>query len=352
MAEPLSIDGSYGEGGGQILRTALALAALLGRPVTIDHIRANRPKPGLRPQHLRAVRALAEITAAGLQGDRENSTRLTFMPQKLRGGTFRFDIGTAGACTLLVAAVLPPLLFAPEPSEVVITGGTHVPFSPPYHYFAEVFLPVIAAMGGKVESKLGRWGWYPAGGGEIKLQITPCRRLKAMRLEERGELQSLQLLIGLTNLPAHIAGREEETLQRQLTASGYRLESRLVTPTSAGQGNGLFLKAAFARTVVAFSALGRRGVPAEQVAGEVGHAWLTFVQSRAAVDLHLADQLIPYMALADGDSSLVTEQLSGHLLTNIRVVEQFLPVRFEVDEKELRVQVRGCGHMADGPEIT
>jgi RNA 3'-terminal phosphate cyclase (ATP) len=349
MAEPLYIDGSYGEGGGQILRTALALAAVLGRPVTIDRIRANRPKPGLRPQHLRAVRALAEITAAGLQGDRENSTRLTFTPQKLRGGSFRFDIGTAGACTLLIAAVLPPLLFASDSSEVVLTGGTHVPFSPSYHYFAEVFLPVIAAMGGRVESKLVRWGWYPVGGGEIRLRITPCHHLEAMRLEERGELQALQLLIGLTRLPGHIASREEETLHRQLAASDYRLESRLVTPASAGQGNGLFLKATFARTAAGFSALGRRGLPAEQVAREVGLAWLAFMQSRAAVDLHLADQLVPYMALADGDSSLVTEQLSGHLLTNIRVVEQFLPVRFGVDEKKLRVQVRGCGHMVGRP---
>jgi RNA 3'-terminal phosphate cyclase (ATP) len=344
MAEPLYIDGSYGEGGGQILRTALALAALSRRPVTIDRIRANRPRPGLRPQHLRAVRALAEITAAGVQGDRENATRLTFVPRTLRGGSFRFDIGTAGACTLLMAAVLPPLLFAPEPSEVVITGGTHVPFSPPYHYFAEVFLPVLTAMGAKVESELCRWGWYPAGGGEIRLRITPCRKLRAISLDKRGELRSLALLIALSSLPRHIASREEDTLRLQLAASGHHFESRLINPASEGQGNGLFLRAVFTRTAAGFSALGRRGLPAEQVAGAVGRAWAAFMQSQAAVDLHLADQLIPYMALAAGDSSMKAEQLSGHLRTNIRVVEQMLPVRFGMDEKGLQVGVKGCDH--------
>jgi RNA 3'-terminal phosphate cyclase (ATP) len=344
--ELLSVDGSQGEGGGQILRTALALAALLVRPVTVHRIRANRPRPGLRPQHLQAARALAEITAGELQGDREGSTRLVFVPRQTQGGSYRFDIGTAGACTLLIAAVLPPLLFARTPSEVVITGGTHVEFSPPYHYFAEVFLPALKRMGGHVESELNRWGWYPEGGGEIKLRIAPCRRLIGLRLEERGELHHLELLVGLGKLPGHISRREEETVRKQLVGLADRLDSRIVTPHSRGRGNALFLKAVFAGTIAGFSAVGVRGRPAERVAEEVGHAWLGFAQSRAAVDLHLADQLIPYLALAEGESSLVTERLSSHLLTNIRVVEQFLPVRFRVDGREMRVRVRGCGHSA------
>jgi RNA 3'-terminal phosphate cyclase (ATP) len=338
--EPLRIDGSYGEGGGQILRTALALAALQGRPVVVDHIRASRRRPGLRPQHLRAARALAEITGGELQGDWEDSPRLAFRPGKTRTGAFRFDIGTAGACTLLIAAILPPLLLAPAPSEVVVTGGTHVPFSPPYHFFAEIFLPVLNRMGANVQSELGRWGWYPGGGGEVRLRISPSRGLTGVSLEERGELRSLELLIGLANLPGHVAQREEETLRRQLGAAGRLLASRLVIPDSPGQGNVLFLKAIYEHTAAGFSVLGRRGLPAEQVATEVGRAWFGFARARAAVDLHLADQLIPYLALAGGESTLVTERLSSHLRTNIRVVEQFLPRRFQVDEQDMRVRIR------------
>jgi RNA 3'-terminal phosphate cyclase (ATP) len=346
MGGPLSIDGSYGEGGGQILRTALALSVLLKRPVAVDRIRANRPRPGLRPQHLQAVRVLAAIGCAELEGAEVNSTRLSFRPRGVRGGSYRFEIGTAGACTLLLAAILPPLLFAPAPSEIVVTGGTHVPFSPPYHYFAEVFLPALAAMGGRVESELGRWGWYPEGGGAIRLRVTPCRGLKPVRLEERGRLRSLELLVGLSNLPAHIGRREEETLRRCLAPEGWRLASRVIEAESPGQGNAVFLKSLFSHTAAGFTGLGRRGKPAEQVAEEVCRKWSSFMAGPAAVDLHLADQLVPYLALAEGFSSLRTEELTGHLRTNIRVVEQFLPVHFEMESRECRVGVAGSGYMA------
>jgi RNA 3'-terminal phosphate cyclase (ATP) len=346
MTSPLSIDGSYGEGGGQILRTALALSVLQRRPIIIDHIRANRSRPGLRPQHLQAVQALAAIGAAELEGAEVNSTRLSFRPSQLKAGSYRFEIGTAGACTLLLAAILPPLLFASASSEVVVTGGTHVPFSPPYHYFAEVFLPALAVMGGRVVSELGRWGWYPEGGGEIRIRITPCRQLKAVRLEKRGQLLSLDLLVGLSHLPGHIGRRELETVERCLLEKGYRPTSRMVEAQAQGRGNAVVLKAIFEHSAVGFTALGRRGKPAEQVAEEVCREWFSFMVGRAGVDRHLADQLIPYLALASGFSSLVTEELTAHLRTNIWVTEQFLPVCFKTDSRNLGVGITGSGYQA------
>jgi RNA 3'-phosphate cyclase len=161
MGNRIVIDGSHGEGGGQILRTALSLAALLQRSVEIHNIRANRKKPGLRPQHLTAVKALAQITKAEITGDHVNSTSLWFAPRKINGGNYRFSIGTAGSITLLAAAILPPLLFAATPSKVVLEGGTHVPFSPVVHYMHEIFLPFLRRLGGEVDVTLDKWGWYP-----------------------------------------------------------------------------------------------------------------------------------------------------------------------------------------------
>ncbi len=338
----LEIDGSSGEGGGQILRIALAMAVLCRREVIIRRIRANRPRPGLRPQHLQAVRALAAIGMADVEGAEVDSTRLSFRPRGLRAGPYRFAIGTAGACTLLLAAVLPPLLFAAGPSEVVVTGGTHVPFSPPYHYFAEVFLPALAAMGARVECALGRWGWHPEGGGEVRVRIAPCRGLHGGHLEEPGPLRALELLVGLGNLPEHVGRREAAAVRRCLGGQAGLLASRIVRAEAAGQGNALFLKAVFERTVAGFTSLGRRGKPAEQVAEEVCREWGSFMAGQATVDRHLADQLIPYLALASGRSSLVTEELTSHLRTNIEVVQQFLPVRFETDPRQALVKVIGC----------
>ena len=171
----LSLDGSYGEGGGQILRTALSLAALTGVPVRIEGIRARRSKPGLRPQHLTAVQAVARISQAEVTGAHLGSQALTFKPRTPQGGHYRFDVaettGSAGAVTLVAQALLPPLLKAEAPATVILKGGTHVPWSPPAHYLSHVFLPALASMGAEVEMTLERWGWYPRGGGEVRLTI-------------------------------------------------------------------------------------------------------------------------------------------------------------------------------------
>lgn len=344
MGNQILIDGSQGEGGGQVLRTALSFAALLQRPLEIHNIRARRPKPGLRPQHLAAVRALAKITAADVAGDHENSTSLRFTPHRITGGNYRFNIGTAGAVTLLAAAILPPLLFAAKRSQIVITGGTHVPFSPIFHYMQEIFLPLLRRMGGEVDAKLQTWGWYPKGGGACTIQVSPCRGLQALNFPRRGELRSLDLLLGLAGLPMHIVDREENHVRGRLRKNGFEIKRRFAAVSSPGQGNVLFLKGAFEESLAGFSALGKKGKQAEQVAEELCQDWLHFAHGNGSVEAHLADQILLYMALAEGHSFLITEKVTGHLLTNIEIIKQFLPVHFELDPETCSVGVKGIAY--------
>lgn len=344
MENRIVIDGSFGEGGGQVLRTSLSLAALLKRPLEIHNIRANRGKPGLRPQHLAAVRALAAITGAEVSGDLPESTSLLFAPRAVTGGTYRFSIGTAGSVTLLAASILPPLLFAANPSTVVLEGGTHVPFSPVFHYFQEIFLPFLRRMGGDADVVLDRWGWYPRGNGSCTLRIRPCPGLKALRVPRRGPLRNLTLMLGLAGLPLHIIDREEQRLRTCLAARGYAFARRFEPAPSPGQGNVLFLKGEYEESLAGFSVLGKRGRPAEQVAEELCRQWLRFEKGSGSVDKHLADQLLLYMALARGNSLLTAEEVTSHLATNIEIIQRFLPVQFRLDPDARSAAVSGAAY--------
>ena len=339
----LTIDGSFGEGGGQILRTALALAAICGRPVEIGNIRRGRKKPGLRPQHVAAVKALARVTSAQVRGAEVGSTRLYFEPCQLQGGVHKLDIGTAGSTALVFQAMMPALLFAKDPSRVTMIGGTHVPWSPCFHYLKEVFAPAVSEMGGPVSLEMGSWGWYPKGGGRVVASVSPVGTLSAIDRTIRGSLTGLTVLSAVSNLTASIAERQRDQALKRLQAQGYAPTSvEIVKGPSPGPGTVVFLKAEFKNGGGGFTSLGRRGKPAERVADEVCSAFFEFMASGAAVDRHLADQLALYMALARGRSSLVAETITEHLRTNIWVIEQFLPVAFEVDEPSGRVGVEGC----------
>jgi len=309
------------------LRTALSLAATLEQPVRIDNIRAGRVKPGLRPQHLTAVLALARITRAEVTGAELHSRELTFRPRRPRPGQYLFDVaektGSAGSVTLLAQAVLPPLIAASRPSSLTLRGGTHVPWSPPAHYLSHVFLPALAQLGAKVEMTLNRWGWYPRGGGEVGLNISPAPNLSGVEWRTPPEFNAFRAISAASKLPEHVACRQAERLQSRL---GEDLPVDLIQAGGLDPGSLVFLWGPRA----GFDGLGARGKPAEKVADEVADAFLTFRERRAAVDRHLADQLLLYLARARGPSSFITPEITQHLLTNLWVIEQFLGSIFEV----------------------
>jgi RNA 3'-terminal phosphate cyclase (ATP) len=327
----LVLDGSHGEGGGQILRTALSLAVASKRAVTITNVRAGRRHPGLQPQHLTAVRALAAVSDAEFEGAELGSKALRFVPQGIRGGTYRFEVGTAGAVSLIFQALLLPLALADAPSRVTLVGGTHVPWSPPFHYLAETFLPALAGMGIRAEVALPRWGWYPRGGGEIEATIVPTPRgaLRGFVAETRDAVAPIRGLSAVAHLPRSIAERQQRRAVERLAAADVAADIAIEDDAPAfGAGTLVFLAI---RGRAGFSALGRRGLPAEEVADAAVDPLLAYRASAAAVDEHLADQLVPFCALASTESTFTCPAISHHLATVAWVVEQFLPVRIHLD---------------------
>ncbi len=323
----LYLDGSYGEGGGQILRTSLSFSAMLGTPVRMERIRAGRPKPGLRPQHLTAVRALARITGAEVAGAELHSQELTFKPRAPKPGQYLFDVaektGSAGSVTLIAQALLPPLLKCRRPSTLILKGGTHVPWSPTAHYLIHVFIPALARLGAQVTMTLEGWGWYPRGGGEVRLTIAPGPALTGVAWQTPPEPASFRAISAASRLPEHVARRQAARLKERL---GPELPVATVAAGGLDPGSLVFLWGPGA----GFNTLGARGKPAEQVADEAADAYLTFRRRQAAVDPHLADQIVLYLAQAQGPSTMVTSEITSHLLTNLWVIEQFLGPIFEV----------------------
>lgn len=326
------IDGCYGEGGGQVLRTALTLAAITGQPTRIEHIRAGRKNPGLRPQHLTAVRAAAATCEARLEGDALGSQTLTFVPSgPPRPGEYTFDVaeaaqgGSAGSVGLVLQTVLLPLALGGGDSRLTLRGGTHVPWAPPVPYLTHVFLPALAQMGVQVQIELKRWGFYPAGGGEIVVRIAEREGpLRAIQLTERGELRRIWGTAVVTNLSAHIPQRMADRARNVLAEAGLQscVEPRRLRGT--GPGAGIFLFAEYEHSRAGFTAYGRKGLPAERVAEASCEDLLAHHRSGSPADPHLADQLILPIALAEGESRLVTSRVSQHLLTNAWVVRQFI----------------------------
>jgi RNA 3'-phosphate cyclase len=330
----IHIDGAQEEGGGQIMRTALSLSALLGLPVTIENIRANRPKAGLRPQHLTAVKALKEICNAEVEGMSVDSRRIAFRPERVRPGDYFFDVGTAGSVTLILQALLLPLARATSPSRIKLKGGTHVPWSPPYHYLAEVFLPTLALMGIKTAVRLEKWGWYPKGGGEVEMDILPAEVLTPLVLDQPWEPDRLNILCASSNLPDHILERERKRIEARLQPHGFKAHYEIQQGASIGQGNMVFIAARKGQAAAGFSSLGARGKPAEQVAEEAVNSFLSFLDSGAAVDEHLGDQILPYLAVGPGTSRILVQGISSHLRTNLWVVNQFLPERLTLKDNQ------------------
>lgn len=329
---PLRLDGSYGEGGGQILRSALALSLLTGRAVEIVNIRAGRPNPGLQAQHLKAVEAAATISGSRVEGAARGSRRLVFFPQPTRPGEYRFDIGTAGATSLVLQTVVYPLALAGGVSTVTITGGTHVPWAPCWHYLEMQWARMLRRIGFSLELELRRAGFYPRGGGEIRAHIDPAASLQPLQLIERGALQSITGVSGVGQLRRDIALRQARRAQELLQTAGAPVHIEILELPAASPGSFLLLLARFERTQLCSSSLGAPGKPAEKVAEEAATALLAMLAGTATVDEHLADQLLLPLALASHSSSFRTPRITAHLLTNAWVIEQFLPCRITVEK--------------------
>jgi RNA 3'-terminal phosphate cyclase (ATP) len=336
----LTIDGSYGEGGGQVLRTSLALSAITGQPMRIEKIRAGRRKPGLRPQHLTGVRAAAKICDAQVEGAGLNAQALTFLPRSApRAGSYNFDVaqaakgGSAGSVALILQAVLLPLALAEGTSRLTLRGGTHVAWSPPFDYAKRVYLPTLARMGIRAKVNIRKWGWYPIGGGEVNATVEgpAASALTGLDLRDRGALLRVRGLSASSNLPKHIRTRQERAALQALRSNGINVRFQVVDAPSKGQGTVVFLWADFENTTAGFTSLGERGKPAERVAEEAANELLDFLHGEAALDRYLADQMVLPMALARSPSQFTTERVTEHLLTNAWVVNQFLPGRVVVE---------------------
>ena len=360
----IEIDGSFGEGGGQVLRTALTLSAITNQPVIISRLRAGRRNPGLAPQHLTVVHAMARVCDAKVRGAAIGSTEIEFRPQSPpRAGEYIFDVaeaapgGSAGSVTLILQALLLPLALAGASSHLTLKGGTHVAWSPPFHYLAHVFLPTVARMGVRAEARLDAWGFYPVGGGRISADVVPLPSIvphavaqraanssatavrtvpafSSLSLIERGPLKTIRGWAVAANLPAHIPQRMANRARNVLAQQGLPVKITPVRERGAGPGAGLFLVAEYEHSLAGFSSLGEKGKPSDQVADEACRDLLAHHAAGAAVDMHLADQLLLPMALTSGRSEFRAGRVTQHLLTNVHVIRQFLPVEIEIVGEE------------------
>ncbi|KJV05357.1 RNA 3'-terminal phosphate cyclase [Methylocucumis oryzae] len=325
----IELDGSQGEGGGQILRTALSLAMCTGQAVHLKHIRAKRDKPGLMRQHLTAVQAAQAICRAQVQGAEIGSSELVFTPNTVQGGTYKFSIGTAGSCTLVLQTLLPALLFTNTASCIELSGGTHNPMSPPFHFLSRAFVPLLRRMGADIELELLRYGFYPAGGGQLICHIQPCTQLTPLTLCERGPLIEAYAEAVFSAIPFHIAERELAVIKQNLNWSDTQLLP-LEIARQQGPGNALMVTLVHEHCTEVLVGFGEKGVSAEKVAKRVVSSVRHYQTSKAAVAGFLADQLLLPLALAGGGQFTTTEW-SQHAATNAEVISQFLPVHIGSD---------------------
>jgi RNA 3'-terminal phosphate cyclase (ATP) len=319
MKNEVQIDGAMGEGGGQIVRSSLALSMLTGRPVTIHNVRARRDRPGLQQQHLTAVLAAKEVCGAKIEGASIGSRHLEFQPGPIQPGEYTFRIGTAGSATLVIQTVLPALLVADKPSRLVLEGGTHNPWSPPFDFLQKVYLPLIHRMGPTVTATLERHGFYPAGGGRVVIEIIPAPQLGGFDLLDRGAIMAQSIRSLVANLPLTIAEREVTTALSLLNW-GPQVQSEHVTEL--------------------FVSFGRKGVRAERVAEEVASETLAYLAAEVPIGVHLADQLVLPLAISAWQTggnnrqrggAFRTMPLTGHTITHIEIIERFLDVTIALD---------------------
>lgn len=332
----IEIDGSQGEGGGQVLRTSLALSIITGQAFHMNKIREHRSKPGLMAQHLKSVDAAAAISKARVEGAKLYSSSLTFSPSEIRSGRYRFDIGTAGAATLVLQTILIPLSLAGTASSVIITGGTHVPWSPCFNYLSLQWLHYLQQVGFDARISLDQAGFYPKGGGRISATIRPAKPISPLRLTQRGSLQKIVGISAVANLPLDIAERQRRQALLRLQKlrwgnSTPNIRIKIENLRSPVKGTFLLLLAQFEGGRSCYFALGKLGKPAERVADEAVDALDSFVETDGVIDQYLVDQLLIPLCISKEESEVRTSIITQHTLTNADIIRTFLPASISIN---------------------
>jgi RNA 3'-terminal phosphate cyclase (ATP) len=330
----LSIDGSYGEGGGQIVRTAVALSVLTNQPVEIRNIRAGRSNPGLRPQHYTAICCIRDICDAEVEGLSVHSTSLRFTPRDVKPGIYTFDVGTAGSMILIFQACLLSVFHASAPLTIKLRGGTDVRWAPSWDYFAHVFLPLINKMGIKTDVTLIKRGYYPTGGGEAQLTIHPVSRLLLFSAEEPEEFTEINGIVHIANLPEHISTRMKHAAIKTALKQNLRSTIQIDAAPSSSSGTGITLWAASESTILGSTVLGEKTISAEAVGETASHQLIKEIKSGATIDRYAIDQILPYLALAPKGSSCLIREMSNHTKTNMSLIQQFFSVDFEITSQQ------------------
>jgi RNA 3'-terminal phosphate cyclase (ATP) len=349
-ASLIEIDGSFGEGGGQILRTSLALSLITAKPFRLKNIRAGRAKPGLQPQHLMCVRAAATIGQATTRGACPGSSELTFEPGEVVAGKYHFPIGTAGATSLVLHTLYLPLAFrATVPSELTITGGTHVEHSPAFHFLQTTWRGYLELFGLHVGLKMRRPGFYPRGGGVLEAVVQPCARVQPLRLDDVKPATAVSIMSASAGLPETVNTRQSRRASFRLRETGLAVDVEQET-WEGGPGSMLAIKLETPPVPTLFFGLGARGKPSERVADEAADQALAHLRTEPpGVDLHTGDQLVLPLALAEGSSAYRVTEVTRHLLTNIEVIQRFVERNIRVDGAEgypgvVRVDSQAQGH--------
>lgn len=338
------IDGSYGEGGGQILRTAVALSVLTKKHAEIKNIRANRPNPGIKPQHFIAIKSIKGLCNAETEGLEIGSPTLRFIPEDPKGGEYKFDIGTAGSITLAFQACILGSLKTKEPINIQLTGGTDVKWSPSWDYFEHVFLPLIQKMGVPIKVKLIGRGYYPKGGGKAVVTMQPCKTIQPLQLDKKQEFSEVNGIIHSANLPDHIGIRMKRTVIKTLLKKNLRSSVKIEQTTSLSSGTGITLWTQSEDIILGHTVLGERSVSSEKIGENAAMNLLREIDSGATLDAYAFDQILPYMAIAkdQGPSSCIVRDVSSHAKTNMWLIKQFFDVRFESTKIDGTVKIVVC----------
>jgi len=335
----LEIDGSYGEGGGQILRNAVAFSTIIGKPIKITNIRANRPNPGIKAQHYVAIKSIKEISNAETENLEIGSSKLTFIPGDFKGGNHKFDIGTAGSITLVFQALILACLKTNVEINIRLNGGSDVKWAPTWDYFQHVFIPIIKNIGVSVDTKLIKRGYYPKGGGEAEITIYPFSNIKPLKLDKKIEFSIVKGIVNIGQLPNNISKRIKQSAIKTLLKSNLQSDIEVEENSTLSPGTGITLWTESNNVILGSSVLGERGITSEEIGKNVAKNLLGEIESNSTLDIYAFDQLLPYMSISKGVSSCTIKKISNHAQTNMWLIKQFLDTNFQVKHKENNIKI-------------